>query len=294
MISTVSGERCPCPRLASRRTFRTLTFVEQMGSGLACRAGESRSVPETRVAGTACSRSARVEPVSRVRVRLPRVCFFPGASSVVWSERPGFSVPGHHLRCLGCRLPRVPRPQVSRSCSLAPRRSRCCCRTLLRALPCRLQGSACRGCPKPSGLASRTSPARPQLALAALCPSPDVCQPPWAAGAPTGPRGPPYRCLCRGFSSAAGRGLCDLSEAVGPARLSKSFLSFPCGEAAGRPLPRALTVCPPAAPLLSGRGRDPGLGPPGVLLPGPGLYLAWDGQAQSLDVLLSVSWSRRG
>lgn len=191
--------------------------------------------------------------------------------------------------CPGCPGLRSPVPAAWLHAAHAA-----CCRTLLRALPCRLQGSACRGCLKPSGLASRTSPARPQLALAALCPSPDVCQPPWAAGAPTGPRGPPYRCLCRGFSSAAGRGLCDLSEAVGPARLSKSFLSFPCGEAAGRPLPRALTVCPPAAPLLSGRGRDPGLGPPGVLLPGPGLYLAWDGQAQSLDVLLSVSWSRRG
>ena len=185
VISTVSGERRPCPCLASQRTLRTLASVEQMGSGLACRAGGSRSVPETRGAGTAGSRCARVEPVGRVCVCLPRVCFFPGASSVVWSERPGFSVPGHHLRCLGCQSP--PGAQASGLLFLQPGSmlltpllllplqsppvppSRLCLQRVSEAQGPGLQDLSCQ-------------------AAAGFCCTVlrlDVCQPPWAAGAPT-------------------------------------------------------------------------------------------------------------
>lgn len=226
-------------------------------------------------------------------ISLPRVWFFPGASSVAWSERPGFSVPGPHLRCLGCRWPQLPRPQASCSCSLAPRRSRCCPPRASRASFPALPAAG----PKPHGPAARTSPARLQLAFAAL---PQGRRVPAALGcwsSHTGPGVLPIGACAVGFSSATGSGPCDFSEAVGPARLSKSFFGLSeeklWGSCRQAPAQRSHRLPSGSAPHPPRLWPGPGAGVSGGVAPGsrPVLGLGWAGTV--MGALLSVSWARR-
>lgn len=151
--------------------------------------------------------------------------------------------------------------------------------------------------PKPHGPAARTSPARLQLAFAAL---PQGRRVPAALGcwsSHTGPGVLPIGACAVGFSSATGSGPCDFSEAVGPARLSKSFFGLSeeklWGSCRQAPAQRSHRLPSGSAPHPPRLWPGPGAGVSGGVAPGsrPVLGLGWAGTV--MGALLSVSWARR-
>ena len=199
VISTVSGERRPCPCLASQRTLRTLASVEQMGSGLACRAGGSVQSLRREVQAQRAPGAPMLSPSAVCAFVFPEFAFFlglpvlSGVSAGLLCARSPPPLPGLLIapRCPGLRS-LVPAAWLHAAHAAAAAPSSEPSRAAFKALPA--EGVRSPGAWPPG-------PLLPGCGWLLLhCPQGWTCASrPGLLELPHGPWGPPHRCFGRGL-----------------------------------------------------------------------------------------------